>query len=97
MAFQVDTFREMTLKKKSLIVEEEKQFSFNSYIQRWHAYMEIRTPKIEDDNLYLKCWNGSEHDKYAVAVAVMIGGQTGTHIPKNFSEILKLFSLFQAL
>ena len=37
--------------------------------------MEIWTPKVRDDSLYLKCEDGNKHDKYVVAV--IIGGQTG--------------------
>ena len=57
--------------------------------------MEIWTPKVEDDSLYLRCEDRNEHDEYAAAV--MIEGQTGGHIPKNFSKIFKLFLLFQAV
>ena len=48
--------------------------------------MEIWIPKR---SLYLKCENGNEHGKYAVAV--MVGGQTGEHVPKSLSKTLKLF------
>ena len=59
--------------------------------------MEIWTPEVEDDTLYLRCEDRNEHDEYEYAVAVMIRGQTGGHIPKNFSKIFKLFLLFQAV
>ena len=48
-----------------------------------HAYMEIWTPKVEDDSFYLKCNGGNEHDKYVVAV--MIGWRTGGYIPKKLA------------
>ena len=53
-----------------MIIEKEKQFSFNFYIQGYHTCMEIWLPKVVDDNLYLnlKCEDGNEHDKYAVVV-----------------------------
>ena len=53
-----------------MILEKEKQFSFNFYIQGYHTCMEIWLPKVVDDNLYLnlKCEDGNEHDKYAVVV-----------------------------
>ena len=49
------------------------QFSFDSFIRGYNAYMEIWTLKVGDDSLYLKCEDGNEHNKYAVAV--MIGGR----------------------
>ena len=51
--------------------------------------MEIWTPNVGDDSLYLKCEDGNEHDKYAVAL--MIGGRTGGHVSKNLSKIFNLF------
>ena len=51
--------------------------------------MEIWTPKAGDDILYLRCEDGNEIDKYAVTI--MIGGQTGAHIPKKLTKIFKLF------
>ena len=40
-----------------------------------------RTPKVRDDSLCLKCEDGNEHSNYAMAL--MIGGRTGEHAPKN--------------
>ena len=65
---------------------KEKQFSFDSFIRGWHAYMEIWIPK---PSLFLKCEDGNEHSKYAVAV--MVGGQTGGHVPKSLNKLLKTF------
>ena len=42
----------------SLVIQKEKQFSFDSFIRGYHAYMEIWTPKVGDDSLYLKCEDG---------------------------------------
>ena len=50
--------------------------------------MEIQTPNVRDDSLHLKCEDGNEHDKYAAAL--MIGGRTGGHVPKNLSKIFNL-------
>ena len=73
----------------TLIIKKGKQFSFNSFIRGCHAYMEISTPKVGDDSLYLKCVDGNEHDKYPVAV--IIEEQTGGHIPRNLCKIFRLF------
>ena len=54
--------------------------------------MEIWTPQVGDDSLYLKCEDENKHGKYAVAV--MIRGKTDGHIPKNLS---RTFNLFQTL
>ena len=45
--------------------------------------------KEKQFSLHLKCKDGNEHNKYAVAV--MIGGRTGEHVPKNLSKIFNLF------
>ena len=74
----------------SLVIQKEKQFSFDAFIQGYHVYMEIWTPKVGDDSLYLKCEEGYEHHKYALAL--MIGGHTGGHVPNNLSTIFNPFS-----
>ena len=51
--------------------------------------MEIWTPKVGDDNLYLQCEDGKEHNKYPMAV--LTGGCTGGHVPKNLSKIFNFF------
>ena len=38
--------------------------------------------EVKYGSLYLKCEDRNEYDKYAAAI--MIGGETGEHIPKNF-------------
>ena len=76
-------------KEISLVIRKEKQFSFDSFIQGCHAYVEIWTPKVGDESLYLICKYSNEHNKYVVAV--MIGGRTGGHVPKNLSKILNFF------
>ena len=48
--------------------------------------MKIWIPKR---SLYLKCEVGSEHGNYAVGL--MVVEQTGGHVPKSLSKILKLF------
>ena len=66
---------ELLLKNKdeiALIIEKKKQrkLSLISFIQGYHAYMEIWTPKVGDDSLYLKCEDENKHDKYAVALVI---------------------------
>ena len=63
----------------SLVIPKEKQFSNDSFIRGYHAYMEIWTPIVRGDSLYLKCEDCNKHNKYAVDV--MIGGRTGGHVP----------------
>ena len=76
-------------KEISLVIFKKKQFSFDSFIRGYQAYIEIWTPKVEDDILYLKCEDGNEQYKYAVTV--MIGRCNGGHVPKNLSKIFNLF------
>ena len=51
--------------------------------------MEAWTPNIGDENLYLEPEDGNKYDKNAVAV--IIDGKTGRHIPKNLSKTFKRF------
>ena len=39
----------------SLVLQKEKQFSFDSFIGGYHTYIEIWTPKIGDGSFCLKC------------------------------------------
>ena len=47
------------------------------------------TPNIGDKNLYLEPEDGNEYDKNAMAV--IIDGETGGHIPKNLSKTFERF------
>ena len=51
--------------------------------------MDVWTPKVGDENLYLEPEDGNEYDKNAVVV--IIDGKTGGHIPKNLSKTFKRF------
>ena len=51
--------------------------------------MDVWTPNVGDENLYLEPEDGNEYDKNAVAV--IIEGKTGGHIPKNLSKTFKHF------
>ena len=59
---------------------KDHQFPFNSFVWWYHAYMDVWTPKVGDENLYLEPEDGNEYDKNAVVV--IIDGKTGGHIPK---------------
>lgn len=61
------------------------------FIRGHHASMEMWTPKVTDDSLYLKCENGNENDSGKYAVVLMTGGQTVWYIAKNLSKTVKLF------
>ena len=74
-----------------LLKNIDEEFPLDSFSRRYCAYMKIWTPKVGDNNLYLKCEDGNEHNKYVAAV--MIGGRTGGHLPKNLSKISNLFKL----
>ena len=52
----------------SLDIQKEKQILFDSFTWGFHAYMKIRTSKVEDSSLYLKWENGNKHNRYAVAL-----------------------------
>ena len=51
--------------------------------------MDVWTPNVGDENLYLEPEDENEYDKNAVAV--IIDGKTGDHSPKNLSKTFKCF------
>ena len=51
--------------------------------------MDVCTPNVGDENLYLESEDGNENDKNAVAV--IIDEKTGGYIPKNLSKTSKRF------
>ena len=64
---------ELLLKNKdeiALIIKKKRKLSFISFIQGYHAYMEIWTTKVGDASLYLKCEDENKHDRYAVALVI---------------------------
>ena len=75
--------------KINIIVEKDHQFSFNSFVRGYHESMDVWTPNVGDENLYLEPEDGNEYDKNAVVV--IIDGKTGGHIPKNLSKTFKRF------
>ena len=51
--------------------------------------MDIRTPKVDDENFCLKPENENQHDKFAVAVALK--ERTVGHVLENLSKIFHQF------
>ena len=56
--------------KINIIVEKVHQFSFNSFVRGYHAHMEVRSPNVGDENLYLKPEDGNKYGKNAVVVII---------------------------
>ena len=72
-----------------LILIKQKQYDLDSFIGRYHAYMDIWTPKVGDENFCLKSENENQHDKFVVANVLeerILG-----HVPKNVSKIFHQF------
>ena len=40
--------------KINIIVEKDYQFSFDSFVRGYHAYMDMWTTNVGDENLYLE-------------------------------------------
>ena len=76
--------------KINIIVEKYHRFSFNSFVPGYHAYMDVWTPKVGDENLCLETKDRNEYDKNAVAM-INDRKKTGGHIPKNLSKTFKRF------
>ena len=51
--------------------------------------MDVWTPNIGDENLYVEPEDGNEYDKNAMAVIIDV--KTGGYIPKNLSKTFKRF------
>ena len=43
-----------TDEKINIIVEKDHQFSFDSFVRGYHAYMDMWTTNVGDENLYLE-------------------------------------------
>ena len=72
-----------------LILIKQKQYDLDSFVRRYHAYMDIWTPKIGDENFCLKSENENQHDKFAFAIVLeerIVG-----HVPINLSKIFHQF------
>ena len=67
--------------KINIIVEKDHQFSFNSFVREYHESMDVWTPNVGGENLYLEPEDGNEYDKNAVAV--IIDGKTCGRIPQK--------------
>ena len=68
---------------------ELKQYDLHSFVWGYHAYMDIRIPKVDDENFCLKPENENQHDKFAVAVA--LEEWTVGHVPEDLSKIFHQF------
>ena len=51
--------------------------------------MDVQTPNLGDENLYLEPGDGNKYDKNVVAV--IIDRKTGKNIPKNLIKTFKHF------
>ena len=51
--------------------------------------MDVQTPNLGDENLYLEPGDGNKYDKNVVAV--IIDRKTGKNIPKNLIQTFKRF------
>ena len=71
-------------------------FKHHSYIRGYHAYMNIWTPIIGDDNLLCKQERDNKHDENAIAVLKCNGSAPRIvgHVPFCYSSLfMKFFSL----
>lgn len=72
-----------------VILIKQKQYDLDSFVRGYHAYMDIWTPKVGDENFCLKSENENPHDKFAVAI--LLEEQIVGHVPKNLSKIFHQF------
>lgn len=95
--FQVTDFLQVTeLLKVRLSSLEEKigivinntlcQFSFHSYVRRFHVYKSVWSPLIAEQHLDCKHAEGNEHDEYDAAVNRndLVNEFTVGHLPFHF-------------
>ena len=72
-----------------LILIKQKQYDLDSFVRGYHAYMDIWTPKVGDENFCLKSENENQHGKFALAIVLeerIVG-----YVPKNLSKIFHQF------
>ena len=53
-----------------LILIKQKQYDLDFFVRGYHAYMDIWTPKVSDENVCLKSENENQHGKFAVAIVL---------------------------
>ena len=51
-----------------LILMKQKQYYLGPFVRGYHAYMDIWTPKVGDENFCLKPENENQYGKFAVAI-----------------------------
>ena len=72
-----------------LILIKQKQYDLDFFVRGYHAYMDIWTPKVSDENVCLKSENENQHDKFAVAI--VLEERIVEHVPENLSKIFHQF------
>ena len=89
----MSAIQEMLLKnidqEIELILIKQKQYHLDSFVRGYHAYKDIWTPKVRDENFCLKSESENQHDKFAVAIPLeekVVG-----HVPINLSKIFHQF------
>ena len=67
-----------------VILVKVDTYTLHSYVRGYHAYMNISSPKLGDNDVEVKHEVHNEHDKFAMAVfhSKRIVG----HVPKNLSK-----------
>ena len=72
-----------------LIIIKQKQYDLHSFAQGYHAYMNMWTPKVRDENVCLKSENQNQHDKFTVAI--VLEKRIVRYVTKNLSKIFRQF------
>ena len=75
-----------------LILIKQKQYDLDSFVRGYHAYMDIWTPKVGDENFCLKSENENQHGKFAFAIVLeeRIVGHVPKHLNKIFHQFMKI-------
>ena len=70
----MSTLQKMLLKtidqEIEFILLKQKQYNLDSFVQGYHAYIDIWTPKVGAENYYSESKNENQHDKFAVAIVL---------------------------
>ena len=72
-----------------LFLIKQKQYDLDSFVRGYHPYIDIRTPKVGDENFCLESENENQLDKFAVAI--VLEEPIVEHVPKNLSKIFHQF------
>ena len=95
----MSVIQEMLLKnidqEIELILVKQKRYHLDSFVRGYHAYKDIWTLKVGNENFCFKSESENQHDKFAVAI--LLEEKVVGHVPINLSKYSINFLKFQTV